>query len=615
MNIFPIIYEDEILYSLLARYHYLSGNTSYKDTLIRIFGDDSIIPTVEFPVKLEHLASLLGPSMNISSRELTFKHTALPYYAPFHDAIQIDEIIHEMKYGSGKGIKHKIGFIAGSVCKKDGLYYCPKCVQDDAAGYGEAYFHRIHQLQGVLVCNKHGIPLLKYIEDFKVKSRIEFIRLDAYKVEVEVENKLSEDIEKKLFQVAAAVEFLCNTDLKGWDKVKIQKRYFDLLGHKEFVTVGGRIKQRDLSEEFENYWGKEVLGLLESLVEYNNEYNWLKVMTRRSDKCSAHPIRHILLMLFLSESISDFFDVGKTISKNPDLFPCLNPVAPHYKQLIIDNVKVTPDYKTREAIGTFSCSCGFVYSRKMKQDMFKIGRVKQFGYVWESKLRELLKYKDISYREIAREMKCDTNTVIKYSNLITRDQRQSSLTCKDSENDTKEAYRNTVLYCIEQYPDLNRTEIRNKIQKQYTWLYRNDREWLFEVLPVKCSSNGNNDSANIHWDERDLNTVQLLKKEYDKIIENKERSRITKSLLGRRIRKLHWLEKYLDKMPLTKEYLEQIIETVEDYQIRRIRYVCDELEEEKEDYKVWEIRRRAGLKKDIGDKVIQGIENILNKSI
>ena len=42
------------------------------------------------------------------------------------------------------------------------LRLCPQCLQEDIAEYGEAYFHRAHQLEGVRCCYKHNIPLMEY---------------------------------------------------------------------------------------------------------------------------------------------------------------------------------------------------------------------------------------------------------------------------------------------------------------------------------------------------------------------------------------------------------------------------------------------------------------------
>src|SRR3546814_18116907 len=37
--------------------------------------------------------------------------------------------------------------------------YCQACVADDRLAFGDAYWHREHQLPGVIVCNSHGCQL------------------------------------------------------------------------------------------------------------------------------------------------------------------------------------------------------------------------------------------------------------------------------------------------------------------------------------------------------------------------------------------------------------------------------------------------------------------------
>ena len=53
---------------------------------------------------------------------------------------------------------------------------------------------------------------------------------------------------------------------------------------------------------------------------------------------------------------------------------------------------------------------GFIYARKQSTDIFKIGRVKEFGHVWHQKLIEL-SCENISIRAIARELGVDSKTV------------------------------------------------------------------------------------------------------------------------------------------------------------------------------------------------------------
>ncbi|MFH4130121.1 TnsD family Tn7-like transposition protein, partial [Acinetobacter baumannii] len=137
------------------------------------------------------------------------------------------------------------------------------------------------------------------------------------------------------------------------------------------------------------------------------EYNWLKVLLRNS-KRHVHPFRHLLFMHFIKqniETLQDIPDYTNAFGEGP--FPCLNKAASHYKEYVIPGVKVTKDFKSKNLIGTFTCSCGFIYARKQTTDRFEIGRVEQFGDVWQRKLQQL-KNENLSIRAIGRILGVDS---------------------------------------------------------------------------------------------------------------------------------------------------------------------------------------------------------------
>lgn len=76
-----------------------------------------------------------------------------------------EELLEEIKYSDGSGLYTKLGMVAGSICKKERIYYCPCCAKKDIDDYGEAYIHREHQLQGVFVCPHDVAELKKYSVD------------------------------------------------------------------------------------------------------------------------------------------------------------------------------------------------------------------------------------------------------------------------------------------------------------------------------------------------------------------------------------------------------------------------------------------------------------------
>lgn len=136
-------YPNELLYSAIARYHFYSGNLDCKDTLEELFGSRCVIPSVEIGSYFSVLAEKLGPHYSVES--LLSNHTIYPYYASFLSKARQQEVLQDVLQ-DGQALYTRLGMIAGSVCKKDGLYYCAECAKADDAQYGEPYIHREHQL-------------------------------------------------------------------------------------------------------------------------------------------------------------------------------------------------------------------------------------------------------------------------------------------------------------------------------------------------------------------------------------------------------------------------------------------------------------------------------------
>ena len=602
LTFFTDPYPNELLYSACARYHFYVGNLDYKDTLEELYGKRSIIPNFYMGSYLDHLAKQLGGKY--CADNLIWQHTIFPFYAPFLPVNRKNELVEEMKHDSGAELYTKLGTIAGSICKKNGIYYCYECAKKDVKQYGETYIHREHQLQGVFVCPHHGSYLKNYKINQRDRSRLEFIRLDENLLNNENVTFMSKDIHPILYKIAASAYKLMQGDSNGIDKDKILKTYKSLLAKRGLTSTNGNVRQRDLHIDFMSFYHKKVLELFESSVDNNDEYNWLRVATRNI-KRTVHPIRHLLLINFLIGDFDNFINESKyqynPFGKGP--WPCLNKISNHYRQDVISNVEITPDYKTRLPIGTFKCSCGFIYSRKgpdkTHEDRYKIGRIKVFGHEWNNKLKEDLKGSRCSLREIARWMHCDPKTILKkdielgiyafHPDIIVTVQN------KKQEDDRKlEKYKKTIIEVIKDNNLLTRTQIRSLMQKEYIYLYRKDKKWLLDQLPKSIRSKQGLKSIN--WEKRDEELRILVQEKYKEILARDKIIRVTKSLVGKELGLSALLEKKYEQLPRTTQYLEQISETIEEFQLRRCKIIVDYLKRENQAIKLWQVQRQAGIR-------------------
>uniref|UniRef100_UPI00406D04E4 TnsD family Tn7-like transposition protein n=1 Tax=Lysinibacillus sp. FSL K6-0057 TaxID=2921411 RepID=UPI00406D04E4 len=577
-------YPNELLYSAIARYHFYSGNLDCKDTLEELFGSRCVIPSVEIGSYFSVLAEKLGPHYSVES--LLANHTIYPYYASFLSKARQQEILQDVLQ-DGQALYARLGMIAGSVCKKDGLYYCAECAKEDNAKYGEPYIHREHQLQGSDYCPHHEVPLRKYptVSD----SRIQYIRFELKHMnltaiyDVDPYQEIAVTIAKQAYQ-------LLQLPLHRLSREVVTSKYRALLREQNLITASNRIRQKELYQAVSSHFTNSFLQRYESELDEAYEYNWLKVLLRNS-KRHVHPLRHLFLLHFLQQ------DIERLITASTDKgafgsgpFPCLNKAASHYKQLVIQDVDVTRDFKTKNLIGTFTCSCGFIYARKHTTDIFKIGRVKAFGEVWLQRLNELANEK-LSIRAMARELGVDSKTIKRNLNGNVELKH-----CKDSrEAEAKLAlYKNELLDGIKQFPSFSRTELRQQFEKQYIYLYRHDRAWLEANLPERQLKQ--KPTKFVDWTRRDQQYVKQIKLLYKELLQQEKPVRITTTTLGKRLGILANLELHLNKLPQTKQLLQEITESVQQFQLRRCYKIIDELLQNNEPIILWQVQRVAAIK-------------------
>lgn len=621
LSFFTDPYPDELLYSVFARYHFYSGNIDLKDTLSELFGKNSAIPSFEIASHLRFLCDAL--SGNYSPDRLIQEQTIFPFYAPFLPGNRKGELLKDIKSSDGKGIYAKIGIVAGSICKKESIYYCSACATEEMERLGEAYIHREHQLQGVLMCPNHERFLKKYPVKRSENSRVEYIRLDGSLLDLSdncmYEVAYQEKYRKQLLQISKAAYYLLTNDLSHISKAEVLLRYKNLLYEKDLATNRLRVKQDELHEMVVGYYGTELLDILESGIDKNDEYNWLRVVTRGVAR-TVHPLRHILLILFLTDDMDTFF---KGIHKKYNPFgkgpwPCLNKASNHYRQDVVTHLTNTADYKTREPVGTFTCECGYIYSRKgpdkSEKDRYRKGRIKAFGPVWEEKLKMLLT-EHHSYHEMARQLGCDVGTVHKFEVILAVNRNSGDANTVITSNKVpvsplNEAYRykERLLNVLKEYPVLSRTELRNQCQKEYAFLYRHDREWLFEMLPTGKPSKGS--KGYVDWDQRDREILSQLQNAQIDLQNRAKPIRVSKTTLGKAITNLSSLEKCLHKLPCCAEFIDKVSETKQQFQLRRCQIVVSRMREEGLPLLEWRIQREAGLRKGDFELIKDKIELI-----
>lgn len=148
---FPEVYPDELLYSLLARYHARSGYARYIHSAVDIYINPNVHPDVEFinpcTKDVTHWLTKNEPLESVLEQ-----HTMYPAYIRFLPKDRRNEARKAIL--SCEDNRKKLLYIPKSKEKRY-LRYCPLCVSENRQKYGETYWHRAHQVQKIRVCPKH----------------------------------------------------------------------------------------------------------------------------------------------------------------------------------------------------------------------------------------------------------------------------------------------------------------------------------------------------------------------------------------------------------------------------------------------------------------------------
>ena len=155
---FPEIFPDELLYSQLARYHAKSGYMIYRSAAEDLFNNPTVRPDIDFANRLSNDA-LKNITRTVSIESIIEKHTMFAYYGRFLNQDRRNTAFRALVSMQG----NYNNLLPMPKRKKDTdrfLRYCPLCANNDRLNFGEAYWHRIHQMQGVNICPVHHCKLI-----------------------------------------------------------------------------------------------------------------------------------------------------------------------------------------------------------------------------------------------------------------------------------------------------------------------------------------------------------------------------------------------------------------------------------------------------------------------
>lgn len=508
---------------------------------------------------------------------------------PFLPAGRADRIRQFMRSSVDGGAVYPLLGLLTTKLSLESIRYCPLCAQEDRKIYGEAYWHRLHQIPGVTACARHklflndGYPLPRLIEDRNkhFSTAEETVNLSLIQpLDLENADHLVH------FRIAQDIEWLSQNNLNNLTLTDFNARYRYVLFNSRLLTFGGSVSLAKIKQVFNESFSEDLLQ--ETACVVNGKSTWIDRLFNNPDG-SQHPVRHLLFIQFCNYSLGDFVKLPteiKPFGKSP--FPCLNPVAAHFKEPIVEKVVITNKQKSdTEISGTFYCDCGFVY-RKFGRDekgrrRFEFDRVIQFGDVWDNALKQVFEQGEPNFEETVKNFGVVERTLLrqiarlcltnKYDSLKPKRLGKAIMSFEEIE-EKRIVFREEWLKMRKENPRLLRSKLRWVNENVHTWLYKNDKIWLRENYP-KLKTNQTKYKL-VDWSKRDEEAAPKIKELAAQLESLPGRPIfVSKTILYRRLKIANLLSRP-QFVPKTMMALETYGETFEEYAFRRIEWGIEE---------------------------------------
>lgn len=298
-------YEEEIMSSIVARYNVYSGNLNLSKTSMDLFGKYRFNEIKQFPLELSYLEKELEYT-EYTAEYFIYKHTLFPFYSPF---IRKENQYKLIKYLKGE---EKASGSPNILNKEISLKYCPICVEENIKKYGEAYYKRFHQIEGINICNVHRCLLYKYpYEKVKNKNKsliyLEKDKLCMYPLYYD------KFVDYKIFKIIDDIEYILHLEPLKYSYEEIIREITVVLKRKKYLTVNG-LKKKRLHKEIRSYYGMNLLKALE--ICKNEDEEFLKNFTLDVYNEQFELIKMILLIKYLFGDIKKIFEeIDKRVKK------------------------------------------------------------------------------------------------------------------------------------------------------------------------------------------------------------------------------------------------------------------------------------------------------------
>ena len=488
---FPKPFADELYYSWLARFRWLFEPRNTSRAMRILLGQYNARVAVFLPSRLGvFVARLEDPA--VSAETIIRDHTLVPVYAPFITPDRLARVQTNLTRGDlalGSGVANL------SFQNPDRLRYCPVCAAEERARSGEAYWHRAHQMGGVLACSIHH-AVLEYSE-VQSRSLNNLIPAEDVVPVLPPRNVVANSREGALIlKIATDVQWLLQNSVGGNSIESLNDRYFRLASMRGYISKGGHVLWKKVLPDLQERYPVSALESLQCAIPekaFTFRPSWVSMLLQGRQK-AQHPIRHLVMMDFLGVSAKEFFAPEERIRVfDTRLRECSNPICPKRGQAFIPALSNCGPKKKPGTVFMHCSECGRK-SYRSTSDGHEHESICEYGRLWDEKLTELWGDGSLSIVKIGMQLGVGTPVIKRHATRLNLPFPRSTgryvsvltrLTrfCPGTTLRSARRDRWTTLRSLN--PSFSSSELQSQEPTCYGWLYKNDRVWLRENCPAR----------------------------------------------------------------------------------------------------------------------------------
>lgn len=559
---FPPALPDETLHSQVARYHRLSGNLDDRLTLREVFGSQSLVTTSLLPSHLRLMSSRLPERAETCADGLLEQGTIFPYYRPLLAPPQIARCLAAANSTDARDLKISLGMVAGRLGGQNPLRLCDQCFVEDRNLYGTPYWHRTHQLPGVLVCPRHQCFLLEPDRAWAHLRRHSLFLPDTVpRAQVACPFAVEDHHMPALIKLAQlSAQLLVSATIQLPPDV-LRTFYLTRAGHLGWLTGHGRIQ----SEVIDSV-GRRCCQCFPDLPDFNflrlpvNDVlrgAWILQLLRKQRRASA-PIRHLTLLLLLESSwndLSKFCSCFTPPARKPEPHVCSSDSKSRGMQALVEmsrsgcslrevsrqtGIAVTTLRITAERAGLHPGK------RPKKLKGTKLDELKQ-DLVTTASLHQIACAHGVALVSLYRILRADPSLANRREMLLMEEEKE---TRRKRFND-------------------DRQKMPARQAADYAWLYRNDHAWLQAAIKFAAPMQATTRRERVNWAVRDQSFAQQVHSIAESLYSVRPPVMVSRTRIIRSVGRQALIEKFMHRLPLTTSALREVAESVQAYSQRR----------------------------------------------